>query len=258
MTTPPRLEAPFPSAEPVVLRLAVAACRLRAAAGEGPLLVSGTYDEPSGAIPPTVAVDGGKVTVSQRYELARTFDLLSGGTPAFDLALGGARPFALELDSGASDVTLDLGGLPLTRLVIRQAAGRLRLDFSRPCPAGLGQLRVEAGAASIELRNLCNAGFAELVVAGGAARCTAHFGGALARDARARLDAGVAAVRVAVPGATPARIEASSVVGALQIGDGLTKRAGAFWTEAAVAGKTPVLDVHAETAVGLLELVVEG
>jgi len=258
MAPPPRVESTYPEVEPVVLRLAVAACRLRAGAGEGPLLVSGTYDEPSGAIPPTVAVDGGKVTVSQRYEVARTFDLLSGGAPAFDLALGTSRPFALELDSGASDVTLDLGGLPLTRLVLRQAAGRLRLDFSRPCTAAMTELRVEAGAASLELRNLCNAGFAELVIAGGAARCTAHFGGALARDARARIDAGVASVVVSVPGSTAARLEASSVVGGLRIGDGLTKRAGAFWTEAAVTGKTPVLEVHAETAVGMLELVVEG
>jgi hypothetical protein len=258
MAPPPRIECAYPDAEPVVLRLAVAACRLRVVAGDGPLLAGGTYEEASGAIPPKVVTDGGKVTITQRYEIARTLDLLSSGAPGFDLALGTTRPFALEIDSGASDVNLDLGRLPLTRLVIRQAAGRLRLDFSTPCTGALESVRVEAGAASLELRNLANAGFAELALAGGAARCDVHFGGALARDARARIDAGVAAVRVAVPGTTAARVEASSVVGGLRIGDGFTKRAGAFWTEAAVAGKTPVLEVHAETAVGLLEIAIEG
>jgi hypothetical protein len=257
MTSPPRIESAYPDVEPVVLHIAVAACRLHVAAGEGPLLVSGRYDEPSGAIPPTVVTEGGRVTVSQRYQVARTFDLLSGGAPAFDLALGTGRPFALEIDSGASDVSLDLGRLPLSRLVVRQAAGRLRLDFAAPCTASLESIKVEAGAASIELRNLASSGFAELTLAGGAARCSVHFGGALARNARARIDAGVAAVHVVVPGTTAARIEASSTVGALRIGDGFTKRAGAFWTEAAVAGKTPVLDVQAETAVGLLEIAVE-
>lgn len=257
MATPPRIECAYPAADLPVLRLAVAACRLRVVPGEGPNLVTGTYEEPSGAIPPKVSVDGARVTISQRYEVSRTFDLLSGGAPAFDLALGTARPYQLEIDSGGSDVSLELGGLPLARLTVRQAAGRLRVDFARPGTADLAALRVEAGAASLELRNLCNAGFAELVIAGGAARCSAHFGGTLARDARARIDAGVAAVQLIVPAATAARVEASSVVGGLRIGDGLTKRAGAFWTEAAVAGRTPVLDVHAETAVGLLELSVE-
>ena len=258
MASPPRIECPYPDAEPVVLRLAVAACRLRLAAGEGALLVAGSYDEPSGAIPPTVNVEGGRVTISQRYEIARTLDLLSSGTPGFDLALGTARPFALELDSGASDVSLDLGRLPLTRLVVRQAAGRLRLDVTAPCTSVLGSVRVEVGAAAVELRNLANLGFSDLALAGGAARCDVHFGGALVRDAKARLDAGVAAVKVTVPGSTAARIAAASIVGGLRIGDGFTKREGAFWTEAAVAGRTPGLAVHAETSVGLLELAVEG
>jgi hypothetical protein len=258
MAEPTRVESPYPDAEPVALRLAVAACRLRVTAGEGPLLVAGTYAEPSGAIPPKVSVEGGRVTVTQRYEFARTLDLLSGGAPAFDLALGTGRPYALEIDSGASDLNLELGRLPLTRLTVRQAAGRLRIDFAEPCTANLEAVRVEAGAASLELRRVANSGFRELTLAGGAARCSVHFGGSLAHDARARVEAGVAAVTVSVPGTTAARIEASSVVGGLHIGDGFTKRAGAFWTEAAVAGRTPVLDVHAETAVGVLEIAIEG
>ena len=258
MADPTRVEVRWPEADPVVLRLAVAACRLRLAPGAESFLVSGTYDEPSGAIPPKVTVEGGRVTLTQRYEVSRTLDLLSGGAPGFDLTLGAARPFALEIDSGASDVSLDLGRLPLTRLSVRQAAGRLRMDFTQPCTASLEALRVEAGAASIELRRVANSGFGELSLSGGAARLSVHFGGVLAHDARARIDAGVAAVSLSVPGSTAARIEASSVVGGLRIGDGFTKRAGAFWTEAAVAGRTPVLDVHAETAVGLLEIAIEG
>ena len=109
----------------------------------------------------------------------------------------------------------------------------------------------------MELRRLANSGFEELSITGGAARCAVHFGGTLSHDAHARIDAGVAAVKVTVPATTGARIEASSIVGGLRIGDGFTKRAGSFLTEAAVVGKTPVLNVYAETAVGLLELAIE-
>jgi hypothetical protein len=235
----------------------VAACRLRVSPYEGPLLVSGSYDEPSGAIPPKISVEGSRVTISQRYEVSHTLDLLSGGAPTFDLGLGKSHPYALEIDSGASDVNLDLGGLPLTRLTLRQAAGRLRVDFPVACPGTLREARIEAGAASIEIRRLANAGFEELSITGGAARCDVQFGGVLRHDGHARIDAGVAAVKVSVPSTVAARIEASSMVGGLRIGDGFTKRAGAFLTEAAVAGKAPSLRIRAETAVGWLEIAVE-
>lgn len=254
--TPARIDVPFPAAEPLTLRIAVGACRLRLAPG-GEAWLAGTHDDGAGAIPHRLDLEGGTLRLSQRYELSRTLDLLSGGAPSFDLSLGTARPFALELDSGASDCSVDLGGLPLTRLQIRQAAGRLRVDFSRPCPDGLGEIRVDAGATSLELRNLADSGFAELRVQGGAARCDLHFGGTLRKDARAAVDVGVASVRIVVPGATAARIEARSLVGGLRIGDGFTKREGTFWTEGAVAGRTPGLGIRAETSVGMLEIAVE-
>jgi hypothetical protein len=251
-----RIEVPYPPAEgPLTLRIAVGACRLRLAPG-GDRWLEGTHDDAS-AIPHTLDLDGGTLRLSQRVELARTLDLLSGGAPAFDLAVGTARPFALELDTGASDCVLELGGVPLTRLQIRQAAGRLRAGFSRPCPEGLGEVRVDAGATSLELAGLGHAGFAELRVQGGAARCDLRFDGPLRRDARAAIDVGVASVRVAVPGSTAARVEARSIVGGLRIGDGFTKREGAFWTEAAVAGRTPAIAIRAETSVGMLEIAVE-
>jgi hypothetical protein len=255
--TPTRIEVPFPAVEgPLTLRIAVGACRLRIAPG-GERWLEGTHDDGAGAIPHTIALEGGTLRLAQRVELARTLDLLSGGAPSFDLTVGAARPFALELDSGASDCVVDLGGVPLTRLQIRQAAGRLRVDFSRPCPEGLGELRVDAGATSLELANLANAAFSELRVQGGAARCDLRFGGALRRDARAAVEVGVASVRIAVPASTAARVEARSIVGGLRIGDGFTKREGTFWTEAAVAGRTPVLGIRAETSVGMLEIAVE-
>jgi hypothetical protein len=248
------IDSPFPPAEPLTLRIAVGACRLRVAPGAGEPWLAGTYDGGAGAIPHTLELKDGTLRLSQRVELLRTLDLLSGGAPSFDLSLGTARSYALELDCGAVDASIDLGGLPLTRLVIRQGAGRLRVDFSAPARASLSELRVDAGATSLEMARLANAGFADMHLAGGAAKIDLDFGGALSRDCQARMDVGMAALRLAVPGTTAARIDARAIVGALRIGDGFTKRAGAFWTEGAVAGKTPVLSIRAETSVGLLEL----
>lgn len=252
--TPTRIDASFPSAEPLTLRIAVGGCRLRVSPGSGEPWLVGTYDDCAGAVPHTLELNDGTLRLSQRLELSRALDLIGGGAPSFDLSLGTARPYALELDCGGADAALDLGGLPLTRLVVRQGAGRLRLDFSAPGRASLSKLRVDAGASSLEMARLANSGFSELHVAGGAARISLDFGGTLTRDGQARIEAGMASVRLAVPGATAARIDARANVGALRIGDGFTKRAGAFWTEGAVAGQTPVLSIRAETSVGMLEI----
>jgi hypothetical protein len=251
---PTRVESPFPSADPLMLRISVGGCRLRVAPGTSEPWLAGTYDDCAGAVPHTLELKDGTLRLSQRLKLSRALDLVGGGAPSFDLSLGTARPYALELDCGAADAALDLGGLPLTRLVVRQGAGRLRLDFSAPGRASLAELCVNAGASSLEMARLANSGFSELHVAGGAARFDLDFGGELARDGQARIEAGMASVRLAVPGAAAARIDARAIAGALRIGDGFTKRAGAFWTEGAVAGRTPVLSIRAETSVGMLEI----
>jgi hypothetical protein len=61
-------------------------------------------------------------------------------------------------------------------------------------------------------------------------------------------------VRISVPADSAARIVAETALGGLDLGDGFTKRQGAFWTEGAVAGRTPSLDVEASVSVGSLEL----
>jgi hypothetical protein len=49
-------------------------------------------------------------------------------------------------------------------------------------------------------------------------------------------------------------VAAECALGHLEIGDGLTKREGLLWTEAAVAGKTPVLTIQANVTMGGLKI----
>jgi hypothetical protein len=42
------------------------------------------------------------------------------------------------------------------------------------------------------------------------------------------------------------------VMGSLNVGNGFTKKAGAFWTEAAIKGQTPVLAIDASVSLGSL------
>jgi hypothetical protein len=118
----------------------------------------------------------------------------------------------------------------------------------------MSALDLDAGAGSMEIYGLANANFADMTLDGGAAAFTCDFGGTLQRDAYARISTGLSAVHMSVPGATAARILSEATLGQLEASGGFTTREGGYWTEAALAGGTPVLTIHANVALGSLRL----
>jgi hypothetical protein len=246
------IEIPFPEAPNPHLRIRVGACRLHIAPGDAGW-VSGTYSD-AAAARAKIEQEGGTVRITQEYVGGGWGFLFRGAFPRFDLKLGRAKPYLLSLETGASDGTLNLGGLPITRLVLRQGAGRGIFDFSAPNPQPMSLFGVHAGAVSLEMKNLANANFGEMRLEGGAASYKFDFGGSLARDAHVQIETGMSSVEIRVPGSTAARIAAECALGHLEIGDRLTKREGLLWTEAALAGKTPVLTIQANLTMGSLQV----
>ena len=243
----------YPKADDLQLRVNVGACRLKIQPGEGAAWVAGNYEDPTGKLPAKILQEGGTVKITQTRNWADIFGWFSG-VPTFDLALGKARAYTLTLETGASENTFDLGGLPISRLSAKQGAGKMEIDFSAPNPQAMSLLNLGAGAAGMELRNLANANFAEMNVDGGAASYKFDFGGTLQRNAHVKISTGMSSVEIHVPAATAAKITSESLVGGLDLGDGFTKKEGAFWTQGALAGNTPVLTIHTSVALGSLRL----
>lgn len=251
------IEVAYPDAADLHLRLGIGACRLRIMPGAGDTWVSGAYHDPTGALPCRVTREGGLVRISQGTNVGELLGLVSGA-PRFALELGLARPYALTIEAGAAEVELNLGGLPLTRLTARLGATANEIAFTAPNPRPMALFSLSAGAGSVEITRLADANCADLVVEGGAASYTLDFGGHLRRDLHARVTAGIAAVELVVPLSTAAKITTESVLGALTIGDGLTKHLGAFWTPAALRGATPVVTIQASVTLGSLALKTTG
>jgi hypothetical protein len=249
-----KIDVAYPDTSNLHLQIGVGACRLNVTPGDGPAWVAGTYDDPSHALPHKIEQEGGTVKITQAYKMAEWWNLFGGAIPKIDLALGKARPYVLTLEVGASENQFDLGGLPISRLLIRQGAGKAGFDFSTPNPEAMSLLDLEAGAVGIEMQNLANANFAEMTVHGGAASYKFDFGGALRRDAHVRITTGMSSVDIAVPASTAVKITTETVLGGTDVGDGFMKKEGAFWTEAALAGKTPVLTIHASMTMGGLRI----
>ncbi len=251
--TTTNITLPFPAATDRNLRIAVGACKLKVAPGAAEPWVAGTYIDQSNALPPVIQQEGGEARIMQNYQAFNPLGLFTS-VPQIDLRLGKAQPYALNVELGASDNALELGGLPLTRLSIKQGAGKVDVNFAAANPQPMSLLRIEAGATGLEMRQLANANFTDMILEGGAAGYKFDFGGTLTRDAHVRLTTGMAGVEVSVPAATAAKIKAELVMGGLTIGDGFTKKDGAFWTEAALKGQTPVLSIEAIISLGGLTI----
>jgi hypothetical protein len=225
--------------------------RIRPAAGEGADWVTGTYKDPTKSIPLKVEVEGGKARIAQsvHFTIPRP-----RGVPVLDLQLGAGRAYTLLIEGGANEIDAELGGLPLTRLDCRFGAGQAKFTFDQPNPAEMERLSISAGAAEVRANSLANANAAELSIEGGAAALHLDFGGTLARDGRARINVGAASVDITAPSSIAAKIAAHTVLSGVDIGDGFSTREGAYWTEAAVAGSTPVLLIDATVALAGLKI----
>jgi hypothetical protein len=244
----------YPSAHNPMLRVALGACRFVARPGEGEDWVAGTYHDPTDSRPLRILEEETDVTITEAEPTFERISAVFGAVPRYELAIGKNRPFALTIETGASDFDLDLGGIPLSRLMVRQGAGKFELGFSVPNPHPMQLLEVSSGAAGIQLENLANANFSEMRLSGGAASYELDFGGALSRDAEVSIETGLSGVVVSVPGSTAASVTAETTLGSVDLGDGFTKREGAYLTEAALSAGAPTLKIRAGVRLGSLHL----
>jgi hypothetical protein len=243
----------FPEAADRHLRIRAGACKIVVRPGEVAGWFTATYKDTSGQLPLHVDVDGGQVSIGHRQNITNLMGLVQR-VPTLNLIMGKGSEYAMTIETGASDGDFDLGGLPITRLVLRQGAGRSNLTFSRVNPQAMDLLQISAGAAGITARNLANANAAVMTLEGGAAGYTFDFGGILKREGYVKITTGVSSVDLILPSVTSARISTESFLAHVDVGEGFVQRDGAYWTPAAVQGHAPALRIDTSVNLGVLTL----
>jgi hypothetical protein len=252
------ISIPYIESERPHLHAKVGPCRLKIVPGEGTEWVTGSYSDPSRMLPLHISQEGDTVTISQDHDVV---EIVHPGEwpPTLDLVLAnGAKPeptpYALTLETGISECLIDLGGLPLVDLVVKQGAGKVQLEFSRPNPGVMRSLRVGAGASGMELRKLANANFGEMVVEGGAVSYLLEFGGTLRRDASLSISTAMAGVDLYVPATTSAKVVCTSFLGGVSAGEGFVEIDGIYYSRPALEGRKPLLSVTARVTMAGLNL----
>jgi hypothetical protein len=244
------IKVDFPEASSYELRMSIGPGTLRLRPQPGGSWVDGTYRDPSGSIPSRVSLSGGSLHISQERKSLRSLRR----SPEFDLKVGDAHPFAVDIDGGANVLECDFGGLPITSFQSQLGAGKIRYDASAPNPVELDHLRVSAGAADFTIKHLANFNAADIVIDGGAASFRIDFGGELRRDCHAKISTGVASVEITIPKTTAVKLTTHTAMGSRDIGDGFITRSGSFWSEAAVNESGPVLTLEASASMGSLKV----
>lgn len=171
---------------------------------------------------------------------------------SMDLELSSVVPLDLDMELGAAEARLNVGGLAISRMRVETGAADALLNFSEPNKTEMRRLDIQLGAAGFVIRNLGNARVSNVKVDGGVGKVDLDFGGKLQNDVSVDAQVSVGHLVLRLPREVGVRVEISRVIAGFEH-PGLTKRGGAYysanWDDARYR-----MRVRAETVIGAIEI----
>lgn len=146
------------------------------------------------------------------------------------LALSPDVPLDLDLDFGAVEANIELGGLRLIRADIETGASDTKLRFSRPNRSACDRLGIHMGAAAMEAHGLANANCSQVRAEGGVGDLTLDFSGEWRQDLDAEVTIALGSVTFRVPENVGVRVTRNTFLAGFD-GPGFHKRDGAHYSE---------------------------
>jgi hypothetical protein len=167
----------------------------------------------------------------------------------WELQLGDI-PYELTVSAGAYDGTLDLGGVPLRRVEIRDGASSAEVSFDSLNPEEMSRLSYDTGASSVTLSGLGNSNAAEVDFNGGAGEYTLDFSGELQRDMAVTVKAGVSSITIRVPAGTAVEVRVDSALSDVNVNGGWSQSGDTY----SLSGSGPTITIDVDMGVGSLTL----
>jgi hypothetical protein len=159
-------------------------------------LVDGTAVYNVKELKPEIQKNGNSIEIKQGdFHSLPAFDNLKN---EWDLQVSDT-PLDLTVQAGAYEGNLELGGLSLKSLTVRDGASHVDLSFLKPNQTEMSLLRYETGASDVKLTGLANANFSTLTFSGGAGNYTLDFSGELQRNATVTVEAGLGNLSLVIP-----------------------------------------------------------
>ena len=209
------------------------------------------YDEERGT--PVVSYDRAGRSLDIDVELEEESN--TGGQTRFGemrLALSPLVPLDLDIELGAVEGDISLGGLALSSVSVEAGASSSRVSFDTPNRIAMARLDLHAGAASLTATNLANANAREIRVAAGVGNLDLDFGGQWTRDIDATVDIALGRARIHVPASVGIRVEMSKVLARFHH-PGLVKQ-GEAWVSTNWESASHRLTLRMNTTFGSVEI----
>jgi hypothetical protein len=168
-------------------------------------LVTGSATYNIADFKPSLISEGSSVTIQQGDWQLTGIPNMDEIKNEWDIALGNV-PINLTIAAGAYKSELELGGLALENLTIKDGAAQAMVTFSSPNTTEMNLLRYETGASNVSLVGLGNANFSSLEFDSGAGNYSLDFSGALTRDGSVNIQSGLSNLTLVIPVGVPAQI----------------------------------------------------
>lgn len=146
-----------------------------------------------------------------------------------DLRLARNVAMDLDLEFGAVQAEIDLGGLTLTSLDLETGASESRIRISEPNPVLMRRATMEVGAADFEVRHLGNLNAARIDVSCGVGEVTLDFSGEWAQEAAVHMEMGLGAATLRFPEGLGVRLEKSGFLLSVDA-QNMVKRGDAYYS----------------------------
>ena len=237
-----------PKSDETRLTLSFGAGKLTVSPGlQGEDLVEGTALYNVEDLKPQIHKSGGSIEIRQGD--FKSLPLFEDMKNEWDLKLADT-PMDLTVQAGAYEGQIELGGLSLKSLTVKDGASHVDLSFKEPNQTELSVLRYETGASDVTLTGLANANFSTLTFSGGAGNYTLDFSGELQRDAVITVGSGLGNMSLIVPENVDAIVTVEGAAVNISHGSGWTQN-GQEYTQ---GGSGPTLTIVVKMAAGNLVL----
>lgn len=161
-------------------------------------------------------------------------------------------PLDLELQFGAGEAELELGGLRLHELKLSTGASETRVGWSKPNAVRARRIEIEAGAADLRVTGIGHARADHFAFRGGVGATVLDFGGPWDANASASVKLGVGSVVLRIPRGLGVRIDRRSFMTSFDADD-MVKRGNSYFSEGYDRAQWR-LTVDVEAALGSVEV----
>ncbi len=148
---------------------------------------------------------------------------------SLDVALSPDVPLSLNIEMGAVESDLELGGLQLRRVTYKTGASSSTVRFSRSNAMACDDLSLEAGAAEMRVTSIANANCARMSFRGGVGQVSLDFSGDWRRSLDAHVDVSLGSLTLGLPRDVGIAIRVNRFLASFDAA-GFTKRGQTYYT----------------------------